>query len=195
MRSKALRIMPIGPMIYDPSVMVRQEKRYAELAATVMDQGGSSLHARAAVRHEIERTFAINRSNELFADPPLRRDRSGLGHSAPVLQNRQLASKELWDKMGRPSKFIQLFSWNAGNLQRITQGDTLNDLLASQFHIVCIQEALAMAGQHALFESRGTTSEISRELVSMIIQKYRTRTVAGASRHPRRSRESDAVHG
>ena len=91
------------------------------------------MHARAAVRHEIERTFAINRSNELFEDPPLRRDRSGLGHSLPVLESRQLASKELWDKMGKPSKFIQLFSWNVGNLQRMSQGDTMNDLLASHF--------------------------------------------------------------
>ena len=73
--------------------MVRQENRYAEFAAAVLDRGGSSMHARAAVRMEMDRTFAINRSNELFEDPPMRRDRSGLGHRLPVLEDRNLASK------------------------------------------------------------------------------------------------------
>ena len=69
MRSKALAKIPTGPLISDPAIMVRQERRYAEFAATVLDRGGSSMHARAAVRMEMDRTFAINRSNEVFDDP------------------------------------------------------------------------------------------------------------------------------
>ena len=90
MRRKALEKIPTGPIISDPAIMVRQEKRYAEVAAAVFDHGGSSMHARAAVRMEMDRTFAINRSNELFDDPPMRRDRSGLGHKLPVLEDRNL---------------------------------------------------------------------------------------------------------
>ena len=167
MRHRALGLLSTAPIL-EPSVMVRQDKRHADLAAAVIDQGGSSLHARAAVRHEIERSFAINRSNELFEDPPMRRGTRGIGYHPPVLEKRQLYSKELWDRVGKPSKFIQLFSWNAGNLQRSSDGDTLNDLLASQFHIACLQEATILAGQQILFDSRGIRSEVSRDRESMI---------------------------
>ena len=61
MKHRALEVLPTAPIL-EPSTMVRQEKCYAELAAAVLDQGGSSLHARAAARHEVEKTFTINRS-------------------------------------------------------------------------------------------------------------------------------------
>ena len=55
MKHRALERVPTAPIL-EPSTLIRQDKRFAELAANVMDQGGSSLHVRAAVRHEVERT-------------------------------------------------------------------------------------------------------------------------------------------
>ena len=167
MKRQALETLPTAPIL-EPSVLIRQDRRHADLAASVLDEGGSSLHARAAIRHEVERAFSLNRSNEVFDDPPMRRGTRGLGYHPPLLENRHLHDKALWDIVGKPSKFIQLFSWNAGNLQRSAMGDALNDLLASQFHIACLQEATMLAGQHSLFEARGIKSTVSRDRVSMI---------------------------
>ena len=99
------------------------------------------MSARAAVRHEIEKSHSLNRSNELHPDPPLRRGSVGLGSINPVLVSRRRADKETWGNVGKPSKFIQFFSWSAGNLERKVEFDTLNDVIASQYHISCIQEA------------------------------------------------------
>ena len=116
-----------------------------------------------AVRRAIERTTADNRSAELFPEPPLRRGRAGLGYVPPVLEGRHLHDKATWDKTGHPAKYIQIFSWNAGNLQRTSNMDTLNDLLASQFHVACLQEAEVYSGQQFLFESRGLRSAGSHD--------------------------------
>ncbi len=83
-----------------------------------------------------------------YQDPPLRRGRAGIGFQLPALQGRELHDRATWDKSGKPSKFIQLFSWNAGNLQRTAKCDTLNDLMASQFHIVCMQVRLSARRLH-----------------------------------------------
>ena len=55
-------------------------------------------------------------------------------------------------------------------MERRTQGDTLNDVIASQFHISCIQEAAGAltSGQRQLYDARGIQSISSRDLVSMI---------------------------
>ena len=105
---------------------------------------------------------------KFFEDLPVRRGRAGLGYQAPVLQGRHLHNKETWGHIAKPAKYIQVFSWNAGNLQRTSKCDTLNDLLASQFHIACLQEAAALSTQHVLFESRGIRSVVSRDRQTMI---------------------------
>ena len=74
----------------------------------------------------------------------MRRGRAGLGYVHPILERRNLHDKKTWDQTGHPAKYLQLFSWNAGSLQRSSLGDMLNDLLASQYHISGLQEAEGM---------------------------------------------------
>ena len=133
-----------------------------------MQQGGSIADAYSAIRLSIVRTDATNRSNEVFPDPPMRQGTAGIGYKQPVLASRHLHDKSDWDKVGKPPKFIQIFLWNVGNLQRSSKCNTLNDLLAPQFHISCIQEATILSGQQLLFESRGIRNASSRDRSSMI---------------------------
>ena len=55
--------------------------------------------------------------------------------------------EERYGRPGNHSHDLQLFSWNAGNLQRSAKRDTLNDLFASQFHISWVQDAWRISTQ------------------------------------------------
>ena len=110
----------------------------------------------------------LNCSNELFSDVLIHRHGAGLGCKPPVLESRNMATKGNWDSKGYPAHFLQVFSWNAGNLQRSARMDTLNDLMASQFHVTSVQEADICACQQLLLESRGIASISSRDITIMI---------------------------
>ena len=114
----------------------------------------------------IDRIRAANRSNEKFEDPtgdPLRRGLAGIGWISPALEGRNLTSVENWTGQGHPSHHIQLSSLNAGNLHRSTKIDTLSDLVASQFHITCLQEAKSLSVCSHLLNARGIVSCESRD--------------------------------
>ena len=147
--------------------MVKTEPTHKKLADSLMESGRSEASALDSVRAEVEKVYSRNRTNELFPAPPRRRGSVGLGYENPVLKGRNLHDKKEWSTEGKPARFLQLFSWNAGNLQRTVAGDTLSDLIASQFHIACIQ-AEALCGQQLLFESRGIKSLSSADKRSMI---------------------------
>ena len=122
------------------------------------------------LRPELDRQLVQNRSNRVGPEPshPVS---AGVGYQGKALEKRRLADKESWDPVGKPSKFIQVFSWNAGNLERQVLGDTLNDVIASQFHISCLQEAsgaVTSSFPSLLYASRGIQSVSSKSLVSMI---------------------------
>ena len=104
----------------------------------------------------------------MLSEHLLRRSEAGVGFENAALKGRNLAKTEEWKGFGHDSKHIQVFSWNAGNLQRHSSLDAVNDILASPFHIACIQEAAAYCVQPQLFDSRGITSVSSRDRSTMI---------------------------
>ena len=171
MREEAQTTVERAPIL-EPQTMIRSTKPHLELAKTVLGLGGSSSQARAAVRHEIERSYSSNRTNEICAEGPTslstQPGSAGIGFKSAVLNDRKLADQAIWDKIGKSSKYIQFFSWNAGNLGRPAQNDLLNDLIASPFHIACLQEAREAVHQRLRYEQRGIRSVQSRDLVSMI---------------------------
>ncbi len=124
MKTQALELRPRAPIL-QPPVTTTQIKEHDKMWQDVFDNTGSEMQAHKAVLADIERVTSINRSGEIFDDPRMRRGQAGLGYEEPVLRGRNLAKKETWDNVGHPAKFVQLFSWNAGNLQRMTRGDTL----------------------------------------------------------------------
>ena len=63
---------------------------------------------------------------------------------------------------------MQVFSWNAGNLQRNTQLGTVNDLIATPFHMSVVQEAEAYCVQPQVFDARAIRSVSSRDRSTMI---------------------------
>ena len=73
-----------------------------------------------------------------------------------------------WSSTVKHQNHIQLLSWNAGNLQRNANKDTVNDLLCSPYHIACVQEAAVSASQVPLFEARGIARLTSRDRCSMV---------------------------
>ena len=127
MLEEADKLLPRAPIL-NPRTTTRWIPEHRSLARAVALRGGNPT---AAVQREITRAASMNSSNELFDDPYMRQGTQGLGYVLPLLRGRNLHDKETWDMEGFPAKYIQVFSWNAGNLQRIAQGDTLNDLLAS----------------------------------------------------------------
>ena len=109
----------------------------------------------------IDRAHKVNRSNEVCTEPPaVNRGLTGIGFKPRALEGRNLIDKEDWDKIGKPSHQIQVFSWSAGNLERTSDHGLLNDLIASPYHIGLIQEAKGSrsTGQTTLFESRAIHS-------------------------------------
>ena len=112
-----------------------------------MDSGGSMSQALDSVKEEVDKVYSRNRTNETFPDPPKKRGQEGLGFVSPILEGGNLAPKSEWSSQGMPSEVCQLFTWNAGNLQRQSRGDLLNDLIASQYDLVAIQEAEILSTQ------------------------------------------------
>ena len=134
---------------------------------------------------ELNTFFARNRSallnqnvsitQELFKTAPailsahlLRNFQAGLGYKHKVIEHQQLSLAANWNSRGFDALVLAFFSWNAGNLQRHCKGDCLNDLSASPWHVVGIQEAEATSVQQALYDSRGIKSISSRDRCIMI---------------------------
>ena len=117
------------------------------------------------IDHAVGRTHAANRSDEIFKDPsgePLRLGGAGIGYAPPALQGRNMSTVDKRTGPGYHSHCIQLFSWDAGNLGRSSKRDTLSDLVASQFHSMCLQEAYHVSVQPFLFSSRDISGCESR---------------------------------
>ena len=70
----------------------------------------------------------------LMSEHMKRRSNVGLGFTTLAeLRGRNLANQLDWSNTGMDTAHVHVFSWNAGNLQRHAQLDTVNDLLASPF--------------------------------------------------------------
>ena len=118
---------------------------------------------------------SVNVTVEQYKDYPgrlsnhlLRNGLAGIGHKNKALRRRPLALACRWSSRAFDAKYIQLFNWNAGNLSRNCNGDALNDVLISPYHIETVQEASTVASQPALMEARGIASASSRDGTIMI---------------------------
>ena len=149
------------PPILEAEKMVKTEPAFKRKHDYVLETGGTNEEALDSVKEEVDKIYSRNRTNETFPEPPKRRGSEGLGYVSPVLQGRNLSSKSEWDTEGKKADWCQFFSWNAGNLQRRARGDLLNDLIASQFHLTCIQEAEFLSTQQLLFQSRGIIQSLA----------------------------------
>ena len=97
--------------ILEPPVVIRSTPEHLGIATSVLSLGASHLMARAAVRHEIDKSHRLNVSNELGPEPPMHRfsAQEGLGYKPPLLQSRKLSDKELWDEIWTTSTFYTSF--------------------------------------------------------------------------------------
>ena len=115
MREEALIMRSRAPIV-DPAITIRSTPEHRDLAHTVLAMGGKGYEARAAVQTVIDRAHKVNRSNEVCTEPPVvSRGLTGICFKPRALEGRNLIDKEDWDKIGKPSHQIQVFSWNAGN--------------------------------------------------------------------------------
>ena len=136
-------------------------------------------------QHDIRHYQARNRTQKLnqpigataraYRDYPnmvnqylLRNGHAGIGSRNKALRRRPLAKAVDWTSRVHDTNIIPFFNWNAGNLSRVAQGDTLNDLLISPYHLEAVQEASTHASQPSLMESRGIASQSSRDGSIMI---------------------------
>ena len=67
-------------------------------ADEIMEDGGTYDDALDSIRKEVEKVYALNRTNETFPDPPKRRGTEGLGYVSSVLQGRNLAPRSDWNQ-------------------------------------------------------------------------------------------------
>ncbi len=84
MKRELARTMPRPPVL-DAEIMVYEDRSCLGRGAAVRLAGGSGSQAYGAVQREVDRIYAVNRSNELMHDPPyldgppLRRGQAGIG--------------------------------------------------------------------------------------------------------------------
>ena len=76
----------------------------------------------------------------LYSQSLLRRNSAGIGFKNKAVAKQKLALACHWASTGNNAQTCQFFTWNAGNLQRRANMDTLNDLLCQPWHLGCVQE-------------------------------------------------------
>ena len=120
-------------------------------------------------------TRSIANTQEEYTDAPrrmsinlLRRDRTGIGWRNKAVAKQKLTVASDWQITGHAAKFIQLFTWNAGNLQRAANNDTSNDLMCQRWHICCIHEANSERVQQPLYDARAiqSSSTVDRTIMA-----------------------------
>ena len=98
----------------------------------------------------------------------LRRGQGGIGFRLPSTKGRNMTAKDQWraDK-AYPSTCLNVFSWNAGNIDRRSNLDTIVDLIASGWHIALLQEASSegplenICIQRAILRSQDPTRDLA----------------------------------
>ena len=73
--------------------------------------------------------------------PALRRGRAGLGYTEPNAPTSQRTLRSDLDRVAHSSKVVMALVWNAGNLDRQSRLDGVNDFIAGNFHIGLLQES------------------------------------------------------
>ena len=102
-------------------------------------------------------------SAALFSMGIIRRNCAGLGFKNKVIARQNLALAENWSSTGYNSNFCQLFTWNAGNLDRQALMDAVNNTICQPFTIGMTQEASTGCVQMKLYDARGIAVSASSD--------------------------------
>ena len=120
----------------------------------------------------------------------IRRARAGVGFEPNVCSRSNLTRATNWTSEAHEAKFVQLLTWNAGNLARRCLMDVVNNFLCQNWHLACVQEGNSDNVQQPLYDARGIASEKS-ECGSIVVNAggggYKSVEQTHDDEHPNRN--------